>query len=160
MQGPRGSRPNRSPRSEMPGPSLAAVLRAEWARRVRDDPQVIQAAPGPVRISGPVIPAGPAREIAGSHRRLSRSPAGGPVPGKECPSPPRPLSSRVSPAGAPVRVIDVHGRQVLHLLLGDREPDAAARAGHGADRDGYLLTAPQMALLEEHVGHVAAAPVD
>jgi serine/threonine protein kinase len=36
-----------------PGDALAV---AEWARRVRDDPQVIQAAPGPVRTSGPLIP--------------------------------------------------------------------------------------------------------
>jgi hypothetical protein len=57
-------------------------------------------------------------------------------------------------------VIDVHGRQVLHVLLSDRELYAVAGAGHRADRDGHLLAAPQVTLLEEQVGHVAVARVD
>jgi len=49
---------------------------AEWARRVRDDPQVIHAAAGPVRTGVPLIPAEPARGITGSlRRRLSCSSA-------------------------------------------------------------------------------------
>jgi hypothetical protein len=57
-------------------------------------------------------------------------------------------------------VIDVNRRQVLHILLSDREPDAVGGAGYGADRDGYLLAPPQMTLLQEHVSHVTAARVD
>ena len=64
------------------------------------------------------------------------------------------------PPMLPAGVIDVHGRQVLHLLLGDRELDAVAGAGHRADRDSYFLAAPQVALLEEHMGHVVIAGVD
>jgi uncharacterized membrane protein YraQ (UPF0718 family) len=60
----------------------------------------------------------------------------------------------------PLRVIDVHGRQVLHLLLADAQPDAVAGAGHRANRDGYFPPAPEVALLQEHVRHVAAAAVD
>jgi eukaryotic-like serine/threonine-protein kinase len=61
-----------------PGDALAV---AEWARRVRDDPQVIQAAPGPVHISGSLIPAKPARGITGSpRRRPSRRPAAAVLP--------------------------------------------------------------------------------
>jgi hypothetical protein len=56
-----------------PGDALAV---AEWAWRVRDDPQVIQAPPGPVRMSGSLIPAEPARGKTGNlRRRLSRSSA-------------------------------------------------------------------------------------
>jgi eukaryotic-like serine/threonine-protein kinase len=49
-----------------PGDALAL---AEWAWRVRDDPRVIQAAPGPVRISGSFILTEPIRGMAGSPRR-------------------------------------------------------------------------------------------
>jgi eukaryotic-like serine/threonine-protein kinase len=56
-----------------PGDALAV---AEWARRLRDDRQVTLAAPGPVRISGSLIPAEPAQGITGSpRRRPSRSSA-------------------------------------------------------------------------------------
>ena len=58
------------------------------------------------------------------------------------------------------RVVDVHGRQVLDLLLGEVEPDTVIDAGHGADRDGDFLAARQVPLLEEHVGHVVAVRVD
>jgi len=44
-------------------------------------------------------------------------------------------------------------RQVFHLLLGDVEPDPVVRPGHGADRDGDFLPAPEMPFLEQHVGH-------
>ena len=57
-------------------------------------------------------------------------------------------------------MIDVHRRQVLHVPLGDVEPDAVLDAGHGADRDGHLLAAPQVTLLQEHVAHMVAAGVD
>src|ERR1039458_1905753 len=50
--------------------------------------------------------------------------------------------------------------QVLHLELGDVEPDTAVDAGHGADGDGYFLAAPQVPLLEQHVGYVVVAGVD
>jgi len=61
----------------------------------------------------------------------------------------------------PAGVIDVDGRQVLHLLLGGAELDTVhTDRGHGGDRDGDFLAAPQVALLEEYVGHVVAARVD
>jgi len=68
-------------------------------------------------------------------------------------------SSAVLRAGC-VPVIEVDGRQVLHVLPGDLELDAVVGAGHRRDRDGYFLAAPQVSLLEEHVGHVTAAGVD
>ena len=55
-------------------------------------------------------------------------------------------------------VIDVPRRQVLHLLLGEVEPDTVVvdllngivvDLGDGADRDGYFLAAEQMPLLQE-----------
>jgi len=63
-------------------------------------------------------------------------------------------------AGLPTRVMDVHGWQVLHLLLSEVEPDTVIDPGHGTDRDGHFLTAPHVSLLEEHVGHVVAFRVD
>lgn len=66
-------------------------------------------------------------------------------------------------------VIDVHGRRVPHLLLGEVEPGTVVVGllngvvvdlGDGADRDGYFLAAEQVPLLQQHVGHVAAAGVD
>jgi hypothetical protein len=56
-----------------PGNALAV---AEWARRIRGNPQVIQAVPGPVLTSGSLIPAEPAREATRSpHRRIVRGSA-------------------------------------------------------------------------------------
>jgi hypothetical protein len=57
-------------------------------------------------------------------------------------------------------VIDVHGRKVLHLLLGDVEPDSVLDSGHGADRDGDLLAPPQMPLPEQHVGNPVVLRID
>ncbi len=56
-------------------------------------------------------------------------------------------------------MINVHGRQVLYLLLGDVEPDAVVDARHRADRDRDFPAAPQVSLLEKDVGHVAGARV-
>jgi uncharacterized repeat protein (TIGR01451 family) len=56
--------------------------------------------------------------------------------------------------------VEVYRRQVLDVLLGDLELYAVGGAGHRADRDGYLLAAPQVAFLEEHMGDVVAAGVD
>src|SRR5579859_6836401 len=64
------------------------------------------------------------------------------------------------PAGLSIRVIDVHRRQVMHLLLRHAEPDTILDASHGADRDRHLLAAPQVPLLEEHVGHAMIAGID
>src|ERR1022692_1924831 len=63
-------------------------------------------------------------------------------------------------AALPGRVIDDHGRQVLHLLLGNAELDAVVDPGDGADRDGYFLAAEHVPLLQEHMGHVVVARVD
>src|SRR5487761_548832 len=68
--------------------------------------------------------------------------------------------SSASVGGAGAGVIDVHRRQVLHLLLADAQPDAAAGAGHRAHRDGHFPAAPQVTLLQEHVSHVPAVAVD
>src|ERR1039458_6267241 len=60
----------------------------------------------------------------------------------------------------PARVLAAHQRQVFYLPLGDVQPDAVVDLGNGADRDGDLLAAPQMPLLEQDVGHLAAARID
>ena len=60
------------------------------------------------------------------------------------------------PAGA----IDVHGRQVLRLLLGDIELDDVHDPSDGADRNGHFPAAEQMPLLQQHVAHVVVARVD
>src|ERR1019366_2580686 len=56
--------------------------------------------------------------------------------------------------------MDVHGRQVLYLLLGDAEPDTVVDPSHGADRDSHFLAAPKGPLLKEHVSNVVIARVD
>src|SRR4029077_12420340 len=60
------------------------------------------------------------------------------------------------------RVAHVAVRQLLHLLSGDAEVDAAGKSGDATGRDSHLLVPPQMALLEEHVhvGHLVRAGVD
>jgi hypothetical protein len=55
-------------------------------------------------------------------------------------------------------VIDVHGRQVFHLVPGEGELDKEGPdLRHGADRDSDFLVAPHVPLLEEHVGYLVAA---
>jgi len=39
-------------------------------------------------------------------------------------------------------VVSADWGQILHLLLGDVEPDSFGHPGHGADRDGDLLAPP------------------
>jgi hypothetical protein len=70
------------------------------------------------------------------------------------------MPSALPAAATLAEVIDVHGRQVLHLLLGEVEPDSVLNSGHGTDRDGDFLVPPQMALLEQHVAHLVIARVD
>jgi hypothetical protein len=43
-------------------------------------------------------------------------------------------------------MIDVHGRQVLHVLFGDVEADTVVDPRHGADRDSHVVAAPQVPL--------------
>src|SRR5260370_1987383 len=70
------------------------------------------------------------------------------------PRPERPGDS-ARPVWAITGAVDVHGRQALHVALGDAELDAlVADLGHSLDRDGHLLAAPQVALLEQYVRHV------
>ena len=59
-----------------------------------------------------------------------------------------PNSGHPRAVAAVSRVIDVHGRQVLHLLSGDVELDTVVDPSHGADRDSHFLAAPQVPLLE------------
>jgi hypothetical protein len=55
-------------------------------------------------------------------------------------------------------VINVHGRQVFHLVFGEAEMDKKSPdLSHSADRDSHFLAAPRVPLLEEHVGYIAAA---
>ena len=54
----------------------------------------------------------------------------------------------------------VSGWQVPHLVLGEVEPDSDVHPGHGSDGDGDFLAAPQVPLLEQHVGHPIVARVD
>src|ERR1039457_6514827 len=61
-------------------------------------------------------------------------------------------------AGLPRWVINVHGRQVFHLVFGEAEMDKESpELSHGADRDSHFLAAPHVPLLEEHVGYMVAA---
>jgi hypothetical protein len=55
-------------------------------------------------------------------------------------------------------VIDVHGRQVFHLVFGEAEMDKEGPdLSHSADRDSHFLAAPHVPLREKHVGYVVAA---
>src|SRR6185312_7328791 len=45
-------------------------------------------------------------------------------------------------------------RQILNLPLRDVQPDPVLDRGDGADRDGHLLAAPQVTLMEQDVGHL------
>jgi hypothetical protein len=55
-------------------------------------------------------------------------------------------------------VINVHGRQVFHLVFGEAEMDKhGPDLRHGADRDSHVLAARHVPLLEEHMGYLAAA---
>jgi hypothetical protein len=55
-------------------------------------------------------------------------------------------------------VINVHGRQVFHLVFGEAEMDKQSPdLRHGADRDSHFLAARHVSLLEEHVGYLVAA---
>src|SRR6185312_4363562 len=53
-----------------------------------------------------------------------------------------------------------HSRQFSYLFLREAEPDSGVDPCHGADGDGDFLAAPQMPLLEQHVGHPVIARVD
>jgi hypothetical protein len=52
------------------------------------------------------------------------------------------------------------GRQVLHLLLGQVEPDPVLDLSHRAGRDGDFPASPQMPFPEQHVGHPVVARID
>src|SRR5215475_7464444 len=82
------------------------------------------------------------------------------APPTQPPCAPSPLVRSRLRAGLPARVIDVYGRQVPYLVPGEVEPDPVVGSRHGADRDGYLLAAPQVPFLQEHMGHMAVAGVD
>src|SRR5262245_23385291 len=51
-------------------------------------------------------------------------------------------------------------RQFSYLFLREVEPDSVVGPGHGADGDGDFLAAPQVSLLEQHVGHPVIARAD
>jgi hypothetical protein len=59
-----------------------------------------------------------------------------------------------------IRVIDVHGRQILHLLLRDAEPDTATETSHLVERDSHVLVRPPVPLFDKHMGHLTVARVD
>ena len=50
--------------------------------------------------------------------------------------------------------------QVLHLLLGDVEPDSGVDPGNCADRDANFLASPKMPFLEQYVGHTVVVRID
>ena len=55
-------------------------------------------------------------------------------------------------------MINVHGRQVFHLVFGEAELDKESPdLSHSADRDSHFLVAPQVPFLEEHMGYMMAA---
>ena len=64
----------------------------------------------------------------------------------------------LSRAGLPRWVINVHGRQVFHLVFGEAEMDKESpHLSHSADRDSHFLAAPHVPFLEEHVGYMVTA---
>ena len=65
-----------------------------------------------------------------------------------------PNTSEKACAWIPRYACSVSGWQAPHLVLGDVHP------GHGGDGDGDFLVAPQVPLLEQHVGHPVVARVD
>jgi hypothetical protein len=55
-------------------------------------------------------------------------------------------------------VVNVHGRQVFHLVFGEAEMDKESPdLSHSADRDSHFLAAPHVPLLEEDVSYMVAA---
>ena len=50
--------------------------------------------------------------------------------------------------------------QVLHLFLGEVQPDTEVDSGHGGDRDGDFLVPPKMPLPEQDVGHLMVVWMD
>ncbi len=63
-------------------------------------------------------------------------------------------------AGRPRHACSVSGWQVPHLVLGEVEPDSDVHPGYGGDGDGDFLAAPQVPLLEQHVGHPVVTRID
>ena len=68
-------------------------------------------------------------------------------------------SSAATPAqrGAGRRLrprLEFDRRQILHLLLGQPDPDLPADAGRGTNRDRHLLASPQMTLPQQDVRDV------
>jgi hypothetical protein len=57
-------------------------------------------------------------------------------------------------------VVEVDGRQILYLLLGDAKADLRSKVHHGADGDCHFFAAPQMPFLEQNVSDVMVAGVD
>src|SRR5262249_1398048 len=53
-----------------------------------------------------------------------------------------------------------HSRQFSYLFLREVDPDSGVDPGHGADGDGDFLAAPQVPLLEQHVGPPVLVWVD
>jgi hypothetical protein len=51
-------------------------------------------------------------------------------------------------------------RQVGYLRLCEVEPNVVVNLGHGTDRDGDLLLAPQVPFVEEDVGYLVVTGVD
>jgi hypothetical protein len=59
-------------------------------------------------------------------------------------------------------MVEFDGRQIAYLVLGQFEEHSfgAIDVSDGTDRDGDLLLAPEMALVQEHMGHVVITRVD
>ena len=56
---------------------------------------------------------------------------------------------------------EVERRQVSYLVLGETEPDAVGvHVADGADRNGEVMPAPQVPLLEQHMRHVMIVGID
>jgi hypothetical protein len=57
-------------------------------------------------------------------------------------------------------VIDLHRRQVFHLVLRETDLDTIVDAGPGADRNGDFFFTPEVSFVEQDVGHVVGARID
>ena len=70
------------------------------------------------------------------------------------------LDERLLRARLQDRVIDIDGRQVLHIQLRNLEPDAVFDVRHRADWDGHFLLTPEVPLLQEYVSDLVGLAVD
>src|SRR5215472_11470807 len=126
------------------GSAITAAMAASRGHRAFHPARHQRSCPG----GGPAVPLTAA--CCGHHGMDSHSGWARLVPADQ---PPRQWLIGINPA-----LSAVHRQQVFHLVFGEAEMDKKGPdLGHGADRDGHFPAAPDVPLLEEHVGYTVAA---